>query len=111
MALPNIVGPVPQHLVKAGTAKLEAGATAAEVNPGRDAITISNMGTNVLYIALGPTTEADGMATTSEFHFALKACAGNDDGTGGTVKVDDFTGKISVAGTSPRYTVVEFMVG
>ncbi len=62
MALPNIVGPVPQHLVKAGTAKLESGATAAEVNPGRDAITISNMGTNVLYIALGPTTEEDGMA-------------------------------------------------
>ena len=111
MALPNIVGPVPSSLVKAGTAALNVSTTAAETNPGRDAITISNMSTNILYVALGPTTESNGMATTSKFHFALKACAGNDDGTGGTVKVDDFTGKISVAGTSPRYTVVEFMVG
>ena len=111
MALPNIVGPVPQHLVKAGTAKLETGATAAEVNPGRDAITISNMSENVLFVALGPTTEVDGMATSTKYHFALKACAVAKDGTGGTVQVDDYTGKVSVAGSGKNYTVVEFMAG
>ena len=49
-------------------------------------------------------------ATTSIFHYCVKGGTGNDDGTGGSVSQTDgtvFTGEISIAGTSPRYAVME----
>ncbi len=70
----------------------------------RIAWSIQNLGMNVLYVLLGTG------ASTTVFHIALKAGTSNDDGTGGTCGQEEgviFTGAISVAGTSPRYTVLE----
>ena len=99
----NITGPQPSHPVKAGTAVLNATTTAAVENPGRSSITISNMATEILYIALGTT------ASATLFHFALKACAAVKDGTGGTVQIDDYTGSISAHSATKSYTVCEFL--
>ena len=65
---------------------------------------IQNQGTNVLYVRLGTA------ASTSLFHFTLKAGAANDDGTGGSISQTEgviYVGIISIAGTSPRFTVME----
>ena len=105
----NITGPQPSHIVKAGTAVLNATTTAAVENPGRSSITISNMATEILYIALGDTAESNKLASATKFHFALKACAAVKDGTGGTVQIDDYTGSISAHSATKSYTVVEFL--
>ena len=100
---PNMSGPQPSNLITVGTAVLNTSTTASAVNAARKSITIQNQSTNVLYIALGSA------ASTTAFHFSLKACTAAKDGTGGTVKVEDFTGLVSAAGTSPSYTVAEFV--
>jgi len=49
-------------------------------------------------------------ATTSVFHVVLKAGTANDDGTGAGGEQRDgliYTGIVTIAGTSPRYTVTE----
>jgi len=79
--------------------------TALASNTARTGWTIQNLGTNALFVLMG------GTATTSIFHVVLKAGTGSDDGTGGSVGQEQgvvFTGIITVAGTSPRFTVVEF---
>lgn len=58
---------------------------------------VQNLGTNPLYVR-----KATG-ATSSAFHYALAAGAVADDGTGGSVEIDDHVGVVSVAGTSPRF--------
>ena len=81
-----------------------ATALADSIGDRRSSWSIQNLGTNTLYVLLG-----DG-ATTSVFHYALKAGSINDDGTGGSVGESDgviYTGIITVAGTSPRYVVKE----
>jgi hypothetical protein len=83
---------------------IASAATAFASNPGRKAWMIQNLGTNALFVRLG-----DG-ASTTEFHAVLKAGATNDDGTGGSLNQMSgvvYTGIISVAGTSPRYTITE----
>ena len=88
----------------ANTPSIQSSATALAANPARITFSIQNLGQNILYVLLGSG------ATSSVFHFALKAGTSNDDGTGGTVGQESgviFTGLISVAGTSPRYTVLE----
>lgn len=73
-------------------------------NTARAGWFIQNLGQNALYVRLGTA------ASTSVFHFALKAGTANDDGTGGSISQTDgvvYTGVISVAGTSPRYTAME----
>lgn len=86
------------------TPTIASAATALAANTARLGWSIQNLGTNTLYVNLG------GTASTTVFHFALKGGAGNDDGSGGSVTQTAgmiFTGAITVAGTSPRYTVLE----
>ncbi len=85
-----------------------ASASATEAfaaNTARIGWSIQNCGTNVLYVLLG-----SGTASSTLFHFALKASTGNDDGTGGSVNQTQgavYTGQINVGGTSPRYVILE----
>ena len=79
-------------------------ATAISSNENRLGWMIQNLGQNPLFVNLG------GTASTTVFHAVLKGGTGNDDGLGasmsqmaGTV----YTGIITIAGTSPRYTVTE----
>lgn len=78
--------------------------TALAENDNRRTVIIQNLGTNALYVKFG-----DG-ATTADFDLILKAGTANDDGLGGTVSFDvlSYTGIITVAGTSPRYTATDF---
>jgi hypothetical protein len=95
----NIVAPVSE--INEPTIKSDT--TALEEEAFRGSWAIQNLGTNTLYVKLG-----DGASTTS-FHFALKAGSVNDDGTGGSVSQSEgvvFNGKITVAGVSPRYTLM-----
>lgn len=86
------------------TPSIASSATALALNTARIAWQIQNLGTNPLFVLLGTG------ASTTVFHVVLKAAAGNDDGSGGTTGQSSgtiFTGIISVAGTLPRYTVLE----
>ena len=88
----------------ANTPSIQSSATALAANPARITFSIQNLGQNILYVLLGSG------ATSSVFHFALKAGTSNDDGTGGSVSMESgvvYDGIITVAGTSPRYTVLE----
>ena len=79
-------------------------ATALASNPARLAWSIQNLGTNALFVKLGDS------ASTSSFHVVLKAGTGADDGLGGSLAQEAgavYTGIVTVAGTSPRYTVTE----
>lgn len=99
----NITGPQPSNLITAGTAALNATGTASAANPARKSITIQNQGPNTLYIALGAG------ASATVYHFSLNGCVTAKDGKGGSVNVDDYTGIITAGGTSPSYTVTEFV--
>jgi len=88
----------------ANTPSIASATTALAANASRSSFSIQNLGTNALYIRLGAG------ATTSVFHYALKAASVNDDGTGGSISQSEavvFTGLVSIAGISPRYVVVE----
>ena len=91
---------------EANTPSIASAATALaeDTDNRRSSWSIQNLGTNTLYVRLGSG------ATTSVFHYALKAGSVNDDGTGGSVGESDgviYTGDITIAGTSPRYTTKE----
>lgn len=85
------------------TPSIASAATALAANTKRLAWAIQNLGTNPLYVLLGAG------ASATVFHFALKAASVNDDGTGGVLSsaMVSYTGLISIAGTSPRYTALE----
>lgn len=88
----------------ANTPVIQSSATALAANPARIAWNIQNLGTNTLFVLLGTG------ASTTVFHVVLKASTGQDDGSGGTVGQEMgviFTGPITIAGTSPRYVVLE----
>lgn len=88
----------------ANTPSILSSATALAANPNRGAWQIQNLGTNALYVLLGLG------ASTTVFHIVLKAGSVNDDATGGVVAMESgviYTGVITVAGTSPRYVVLE----
>jgi len=90
------------------TPSIASSTTALAANPKRIVWNIQNLGQNPLFVLLGTG------ASTSVFHFVLKAGTANDDGTGGTVGMEEgviYTGVITVAGTSPRYTVLEIGPG
>lgn len=79
-------------------------ATALASNTARRAWSIQNLGQNPLYIRLGAG------ASSTVFHIVLKGGTSNDDGTAGSVSQETgviYTGVITIAGTSPRYTVTE----
>lgn len=94
-----------QQTSQVNTPSIQSSATALASNTARTGWTIQNLGQNALYVLMG------GTASTTVFHTVLKGGTSNDDGSGGIVGQEQgvvFTGDITVAGTSPRYTVVEF---
>lgn len=95
---------VQARLGTSNTPSIQSSATALEANDQRGAFMIQNLGTNALFVRLGAG------ASTTVFTVILKAATGNDDGTGGTFAMEGasmWTGVISVAGTSPRYSATE----
>lgn len=88
----------------ASTPTIASAATAIAANTARIGWSIQNLGQNALYVLLGSG------ASTTVFHYALKAGSANDDGLGGLVSQMEgvvYTGIITIAGTSPRYTILE----
>lgn len=93
-----------QTATTSNTPSISSDATALASNTKRIAFVIQNLGTNPLFVRLGSG------ASDTVFHFVLKAGAAQDDGTGGVITSAEgviYTGIITVAGTSPRYTVLE----
>ena len=80
-----------------------AGVALAE-NDNRRTVIVQNLGTNPLFVKFGES------ASTSDFDLILKGGTASDDGLGGTVSFDvlSYTGIITVAGTSPRFTATDF---
>lgn len=96
---------VSQQTTSINTPTIASSTTALASNQYRVGWFIQNLGTNPLYVLMG------GTASTSVFHIVLKGGTSNDDGTGGSVGQEQgviYTGLITIAGTSPRYTVTEF---
>ena len=63
---------------------------------------IQNLGTNPLFINMG------GTASTTVFHAVIKGGTANDDGLGGSYSQTQgavFQQAVTVAGTTPRFTV------
>lgn len=88
----------------ANTPEIRGTTPALVANTARSGWFVQNLGTNALFVRLGTA------ASTTVFHFALKAGSVADDGSGGSISQTDgsvYTGIISIAGTSPRYVVME----
>lgn len=88
----------------ANTPSIASSTTALAENTARAGWQIQNLGTNALFVLLGSG------ASTSVFHAVLKGGTGNDDGLGASMSQMQgtvYTGVITIAGTSPRYTVLE----
>lgn len=89
----------------ASTPSIASATTALAANPARLGWFIQNLGTNALFVLHGAG------ASSSVFTVVLKAGSGNDDGSGGVASQENgvvYNGIISIAGTSPRYTVTEW---
>lgn len=94
-----------QPTTNVNTPTIQSSATALASNTARVGWSIQNLGTNELFVLMGSG------ASTTVFHEVLKKGTGSDDGTGGSTGQEQgvvYTGIITVAGTSPRYTIVEF---
>lgn len=66
--------------------------------------TIQNVGQNPIFVRLG------GTASSTVFHYVLKAGTADSDGLGGSVAQEGstvFTGSITIAGTTPKVVVTE----
>lgn len=90
---------------RTATPSIMSAATALSSAPHRIGWRITNQGTNPLFVRLGSS------ASTSVFDMVLAAGTGNDNGTGGAYEEKSgtiYTGEVTIAGTSPRYTVTEF---
>jgi hypothetical protein len=88
----------------ANTPSILTDTTGIPANEARAAWSIQNVGTNPLFVSLG------GTASSTVFHYVLKGGTGDSDGLGalvGQTAGTVFTGKVSVAGTSPKYVVME----
>lgn len=88
----------------ANTPSILTDATGIPTNADRAGWSIQNVGTNPLFIRLG------GTASSTVYHYVLKAGTADSDGLGALVGQTTgtvFTGAISVAGTSPKYVVME----
>lgn len=86
------------------TPAISSSTTALAANSSRTQWLIQNLGTNTLFVLLGTG------ASTTVFHKVLKGSTGQDDGTGGDMFQNTgavYCGVITVAGTAPRYTVLE----
>lgn len=88
----------PAIVTSAGTALASAGPA------GRTGWQIQNVGTNPLFVNLG------GIASSTVYHFVLKGGSGDSDGLGASFSQFGptvFQGEITVAGTSPKFVVLE----
>ena len=88
----------------ANTPSILTDATGIPTNAARSAWSIQNVGTNPLFVRFG------GTASSTVYHYVLKGGTGDSDGLGALVGQNTgtvFTGAISVAGTSPKYVVME----
>ena len=88
----------------ANTPSILTDTTGIPSNAARAAWSIQNVGTNPLFVRLG------GTASSTVYHYVLKGGTGDSDGLGALVAQTTgtvFTGAISVAGTSPKYVVME----
>lgn len=91
-------------LRKSTNSGIISAATAALPNEARYNYFIQNLGTNPLFVKEGLS------ASTTDFTCILGASGVQDDGSGGSISCGDdgiWTGAITVAGTSPRYTITE----
>lgn len=78
--------------------------TALASNPERLGWQIQNTGNNPLFVLLGSG------ASSTVFHTVLKGSSVAEDGTGASISQTTgtvYTGIITVAGTSPRFVVLE----
>ena len=88
----------------ANTPSIASATTALDNNTARGGWMIQNLGTNPLFVRLASA------ASTTVFHIILKGNTENDDGLGGIISQFEgvvYTGIITIAGTSPRYTATE----
>jgi len=73
---------------------------------GRRGWSIQNVGTNPVFVRMG------GTASSTVFHVILKGGTGDSDGMGGSIeeKVGAvFQGSITIAGTTPKVVVTEYV--
>lgn len=86
------------------TPSIQTSANAILANENRIGWQIQNLGINPLFVLLG------NGANSTTFHFVLKGGTASSDGLGGSVSQTAgavYTGIITIAGTSPSYTVLE----
>jgi hypothetical protein len=88
----------------ANTPAIATSTSALAANANRKGWMIQNVGTNPLFVNLG------GTASASVYHAVLKAGSADNDGLGSSFSQMDgviFTGAVTIAGTSPKYVVLE----
>lgn len=88
----------------ANTPAVISASTALASNANRRGFMIQNQGTNPLFVLFG------NGASITVFHMVLRGGTGAKDGLGGSFTQFGgvvYTGEITVAGTSPSYTVTE----
>lgn len=67
---------------------------------------IQNVGQNPVFVRMG------GTASTTVFHIVLKAGTADSDGLGGSIEEKQgavFQGQITIAGTTPKVVVTEYV--
>ena len=92
------------HLRKSTNSGIASSTTALAANEGRANYFIQNLGQNALFVKEGAS------GSTSDFTFVLAAGTANDNGTAGSKSSEPdgcWVGVITIAGTSPRYTITE----
>lgn len=98
---PSSIAAPPAATAANTPAILTAGGDVIAANANRKGWSIQNLGTNPLFVRMGTG------ASSTVFHMVLKAGTGNDDGLGGVISDDRYTGIVSATGTSPRLVVTE----
>lgn len=92
------------NTASSNTPSISSDTTALAANPNRIGWHIQNVGTNPLFVKLGSS------ASNSVFHVILKGGTGDSDGLGAFFSQYGpavYTGIITIAGTSPKYVVLE----
>jgi hypothetical protein len=77
--------------------------TVLDRNDARADGLIQNLGTNPLFVKLGAS------ASASDFTTVLPGGSAADDGFGGSFPLGNYVGIVSIAGTTPRCVVSEFI--
>lgn len=91
-------------MFEVNTPSILTDATGIPANPRRGGWSIQNVGMNPIYVRLG------GTASSTVYHYVLKGGSADNDGNGAMVAQTSgvvFAGAISVAGTTPKYVVME----